>query len=210
MKLKRLVPTLLALTLVFPLLTACEPSPTILVIGDSLIAQSGAALKARGEEKGYDVVIRAVNGSTIQERNDDLINLINKHEPVAVAIALGSNNSVDPNYNWPEFEHTLAQNPFDVQVTHMRNILAFSKKCYTWTEPTTNPHRSDTTGISVANVNIFRTIIPKGLRVAWNDKRAQEPAPGTWIAPDGLHVTTVGATIYANMIVDDTISKCRI
>lgn len=210
MKLKHVASFLLSLSLALQLLTSCStPDPTILVVGDSLIAQSGPKLEAYGKSKGFAVVVESCCGSTIEDWADQVTTLIDKHHPEAVVLALGSNNAVDPYYDLDKYEPFLNQPPFHTQVEDMIRKLGPPLDCYTWVEPTTNPHPSDPDGsIAAANVDSFREIVPESNRIGWNARRSQEPAPGEWIAPDGLHLTGAGKSIYAEMIIDSTIRKC--
>lgn len=198
----------LAIAISVTSLTACKPpAPLILVVGDSITWQATNEIVARGEKRGYRVMVRAVGGTTTQDWHKTTGNLIRDFEPDVVIVALGTNNSIDPSF--PGFARLADQDPFDVQVAKMLRITS-KAPCSTWVEPTENPHRSSTAAATQANVALLREAVPASHRIAWNAKQSQEPRPGAWIQPDGIHLTSTGDAVFARFVIDLTINKCGI
>lgn len=217
MKTKLMAATLFAVAVAVYSLISCKstppasppsgPSPLILVVGDSLTWQSSDEIEDRGEARGYRVLVASFAGTTVQDWNGKTRDLIEKYEPDAVVVALGTNNEADPNY--PGFDRLATQEPFNVQVANMLDITSVAK-CSVWVEPTETPARSSTAELTKAKVDTLRALVVPAKRIAWNDKQSQEPSPGAWLKPDGIHLTPAGEGIFANTIIDDTITKCGI
>ena len=184
-----------------------SPPPLILVVGDSLTRQSSDEIEARGEARGYRVIVSSFAGATVQDSNDNTRDLIEEHQPDAVVVALGTNNASDPNF--PGFSRLATQDPFNIQVANMLTITS-AAECSLWVEPTETPARSSTAELTKAKLDTLRALVAPAERIAWNDKQAQEPSPGAWLQPDGIHLTPAGEVIYANTIIDNTIRMCGI
>ncbi len=191
-----------------PPTTAPPGPPRVLVVGDSLVVQSTAALERRAGDRQLE--IHAVARTTIGDWLPFAPGLVSHGRPDVVVVALGTND------NWPTNSGEVVEAHEPTRLAghraRVRQLLdhVSSARCVVWVEPSEIAPMSEYLRYATANGAVLREeLAAHGARAtSWTAALAADEARAArWILDDGIHLSAEGQEAFAGLIVE-AVDRC--
>ncbi len=179
----------------------------ITIIGDSLVVQASDALRFAAQHESLD--LNALNGTTVADWTPLVASIVARSQPDVLVIALGTNDNlkgVEANRIGPSGAEVSYR-------TRLEQLLraAADAPCLIWVEPSGQGFTGSYQLNAFANNRVLSSVLAEQ-RVAAASWDARQTASGGyrngWNTIDTIHLTDLGETVYARLILDAVADSC--